>query len=145
MEGARQVPNVLINKILGPSCCVLGVPGLLGGPSAPSCLSGQLEPRTQLLARGWALSWVTTGTSSQVRPGPALQKLLVVTEAQTGRVTQCDWGCDGREAQRKQGPSLGSGKASRRRKQVTGSSRMTRNKRHGPGRENKELEAGGVK
>lgn len=64
----------------------------------------------------------------QTQAGP---QLPAVTGAQTDGVSRC---CGEWEAQRRQGPSLGAEKASGRRKEVTGSSRIRGNKRHSPGK-----------
>lgn len=87
---------------------MLGVPG---DTSVASRLPGWLtEPRlvrsTDTTSRTEARSGLGpvvggAGDTEPVGARPALRAILVVTEAQTDSVTQCDQGCDGREAQRR--------------------------------------------
>ena len=143
MKGARQVPNVLINKI-----------------SVPSCRRGQLEHRASRRALGGAStapgSWAgpmrtayasshteacsrpgpvvgSVGVLEQVRPRPAIGELPAVTGAQTE--AQRDQSCDG------QRDPPGSEEASGKRRQMTWVFKIKRSQ-EGQARKRKQRELG---
>ena len=104
MKGTRQVPNVLINKILVPSCqrgqlvhpvsrrALEGASTALGSWAGPMRTTYATSHTEACSGPGPVVGSV--GVLEQVRPRPALGELPVVTEAQTE--AQCDQSCDGR-------------------------------------------------
>lgn len=137
MKGTRQVPNVLINKILVPSCqrgqLVHRVSWrVLGGVSAaPGSWAGPM--RTAYATSGPGPVVDSVGVLEQVRRRLALGELPAVTEVQTE--AQRGQSCDGRR------DPPGSEEASGKSRQMTWFLKMKRSQ-EGQSRKRKQRELG---